>query len=93
MYFPSEKTITKMHVDFILNFPFEKVSCEYYREKLNKMNIRFIKLGKKECKECLFYNELKHEANGECKMCNQRKKHNESARISRIHCKMDSEKK
>ena len=83
-----------MHGDFILNFPYEKVSCEYYRKEVSNMNISYTKLGEEECEECLFYNEHKHEANGECKMCEQRKKHNESARISRSqHYKMDSEKK
>ena len=58
------------------------------------MNISFTKLGEEECEECLFYNEHNHEANGECKMCEKRKKYNESARISRSkHYKMDSEKK
>ena len=58
---------------------------------MKKSNISFTKLGKEECKKCLFYNGHKDEANGECKMCEQWKKYNKSARISNY--KMDSQKK
>ena len=57
------------------------------------MNISFTKLGEKECEEYLFYNEHKDEVNGECEMCEQWKKHNKSARISRSHYKIDFENK
>ena len=48
-----------------------KVSYEFYTNKVDKINISFPKLGEKECEECVFYNDHKHEANGECKVCDQ----------------------
>ena len=58
-----------MHGDLISKFPSEKVSYEYHRKEVSKMNIRFTKLGEEECEDCLLYNEHKHEANDEFAMC------------------------
>ena len=77
-----------MHRDLISKFLTEKVSHEYYRKEVNKMNISFTKPRDEECKESLFCNE----ANQKCEMCEQWK-HIESARIRRSHYKMDSENK
>ena len=42
-----------MHGDFIPKFHSEKVSYEYYRKEVNKINISFTRQGEEECEECV----------------------------------------
>jgi len=84
-YLPPELTIREMFNDFVAKHQPTAISYETYRKTVSSLNISFVKLRQEECEACLLYEKHQHDdgQTRECSLCDEWKKHVESARISR----------
>ena len=89
LYLSPELTIKFLFDDFTERHPDIKVSYDRYKKEVAR-----IKLGEKECEDCIMYENHEHgniEEGNACKTCDSWKAHVESAKVSRKLCKEDTE--